>query len=54
MQRYKMAPFTPPRYCPEFLFPRADSEKKNSNESNRTYHAIEVGDYHPPNYHQEF
>jgi len=53
MQRYKMAPFTPPRFCPEFLFPRAYTEKKNAAEDNRTYQAIEVGDYHPPNVHRE-
>jgi len=52
MQRYKMAPFTPPRFCPQFLFPRAYSEK-NTIEDSRAYQAIEVGDYHPPHVHRE-
>jgi hypothetical protein len=42
MEKYKMAPFTPPSFCPNFIFPRADGR------GNIVYPELEINDYRPP------
>jgi len=40
MRKYKMAPFTPPKFMPECLFPRQMSSSPTS-----FYTELQVGDY---------
>ena len=44
--KYKVAPFTPPSFCPNFLFPRPEV---GSGSHGQAYGEIEVGDYKAPN-----
>ena len=46
MAKYKIAPFTPPSFCPNSLFPRPEIA------NGHIYGEIEVGDYKAPTYAQ--
>jgi len=47
MERYKVAPFAVPKYCPEFIFPKSSSEKRNQS-IREAYQMIDVSEYNPP------
>ena len=42
-----MAPFAVPKYCPEFIFPKSSSEKRNQS-IREAYQMIDVSEYNPP------
>jgi len=47
INKYKVAPFTPPSFCPSCLFPKVTSGSGNGFGG---YGSIEIGDYNPPRY----
>jgi len=46
LEKYRIAPFTPPSFCPNFLFPKIESDRRGF--VSDTYQSIEVGNYYPP------
>jgi outer membrane biosynthesis protein TonB len=49
LEKYRVAPFSPPKWCPESMFPKMHSSKRNEHLS-QAYQMIEVGDYQPPEF----
>jgi len=47
INKYKVAPFTPPSFCPSCLFPKVTSGSGNGFGG---YGSIEIGEYNPPRY----
>jgi len=48
MDKYKIPPFTPPTFCPDFIFPRSNRNRGTS----YGYSEVEVGEYRAPHFNQ--